>query len=213
MKQNLSIKTLSLVLLVGFFILGCGVEDTANDNENSTNTQSGSFSVPTITQEEKTEFLNAVNDARSQAQDCGAYGIKPAVHALSWNETLYKAAYTYNYDMDNGDAWYHVGSGTEYDIVDPNSDGSTLPERVEYYNYNWSVIGENIAKGQKTVDEVIAGWIDSDEHCINLMSPDFTEIGMSLLVGTGTGYLTTNGVTTEVEIEYNYWTQDFGKPY
>ena len=51
-------------------------------------------------------------------------------------------------------------------------------------------IGENIAEGQQSIDEVIKGWFKSPGHCMNLMNAGFKEIGVA---------------------EYeDYWVQDFG---
>ena len=159
------------------------------------------FYIPPISDAQKKEFLDAVNNARAQQQDCGQYGIKPAVSALSWSDKLYKAAYTYNYDMVHGNAWHHVGSNTDSDIVAKNlhlGRGSTMRDRIEYYNYDFYYIGENIAKGQQNVNAVIHAWLDSDGHCKNMMDPHFTELGMSLMLSND---------------KYGkYWTQDFGKP-
>lgn len=165
--------------------------------------QENGFTIPPISSEQKKEFLDAVNEARAHQQDCGEYGVKPAVGALTWSDKLYKAAYTYNYDMVHGNAWHHVGSNTQSDIVakaEHLDGGSHMRDRIEYYNYDFYYIGENIAKGYKTLHDVIAGWIDSDGHCRNLMDAHFTQLGMSLLESDNT------------EDKYGkYWTQDFGQ--
>jgi len=160
------------------------------------------FTVPAISDTKKQEFLSAINNARAQVQDCGVYGNKGPVASLAWNDNLYQAAYTYSYDMAYGGAWNHIGSGTEFDIVAANTPGvsaSTLESRMVYYNYNYWTAGENIAAGQNSTASVIATWIASDGHCSNLMSSDFTEVGMALLFDISTSY-------------YYYWTQNFGKP-
>lgn len=159
------------------------------------------FNIPPISEQQKKEFLDAVNAARATQQDCGEYGIKDAVSALTWSDKLYKAAYTYNYDMVHGNAWHHVGSDTDSDIVAKDqhlNHGSYMRDRIEYYNYDFYYIGENIAKGYQTLDDVIQGWLDSDGHCKNMMDPNFTELGMSLMLA---------------DDKYGkYWTQDFGQP-
>jgi uncharacterized protein YkwD len=66
----------------------------------------------------------------------------------------------------------------------------------------WHALGENIAAGVPlaTPDAVVAGWLASPGHCVNILSPDFTEIGVGLATVDGSPY----GV---------YWTQDFaGRP-
>ncbi len=175
-----------------------------NQPEESDNNQTDSFVIPVILSKQKKEFLDAVNAARAQEQDCGESGIKPAVGTLKWSDKLYKAAYTYNYDMVHGNAWHHRGSNTDSDIVakaEYLGEGSHMRDRIEYYKYNFYYIGENIAKGYQSVDDVVAGWIDSDGHCKNLMNSHFTELGMSLLE------------SDDANDHYGkYWTQDFGQP-
>ena len=183
---------------------GSGGSDSNETNTTQPSGQHNALEIPQITQEQKKEFLDAVNAARAQQQDCGKYGIKDAVGPLTWSDTLYKAAYTYNYDMVHGNAWHHVGSNTASDIVAKEKrlgHGSHMRDRIEFYNYDFYYIGENIAKGYQTVDEVIQGWIDSDGHCKNLMDPHFTQLGMSLLE------------SDDPNDHYGkYWTQDFGQP-
>ena len=45
-------------------------------------------------------------------------------------------------------------------------------------------IGENIAAGQRTPQDVVDGWIASDGHCANLMNPNFEELGTGYLNAT-----------------------------
>jgi uncharacterized protein YkwD len=64
--------------------------------------------------------------------------------------------------------------------------------------YRWSGIGENIASGQESVDQVMAGWLASPGHCANIMDRWFTEMGGAFAVAGGPGRA--------------YWTQVFGTP-
>lgn len=43
--------------------------------------------------------------------------------------------------------------------------------------YPWRTIGENLARGQITIDEVIEDWQESPTHCRLLMNPKFKEMG------------------------------------
>jgi len=163
---------------------------------------SDGFSIPAISEAQKAEYLDAINAIRAQTQDCGTEGVFPAVSALSWSDALYSAAYEHSYDMAYSGVFSHDGSGTVYDITAQDlglSRGSFFYERIGNYNYNWSAVGENIAAGNSTVDQVMAQWMASDSHCANIMSSNYTEIGMALVtVSSGYGY---------------YWTQDFGSSY
>jgi len=56
---------------------------------------------------------------------------------------------------------------------------------------------ENIAAGQQTAAEVVAGWLKSPGHCENILTPDLREIG----VGVSVSQSSKMGI---------YWVQNFG---
>jgi uncharacterized protein YkwD len=60
----------------------------------------------------------------------------------------------------------------------------------------WSTIGENIAAGYPTPEAVVSGWMASPGHRANILSSNYTEIGIGVI--SGAGKLGT------------YWTQEFG---
>ena len=117
------------------------------------------------------EFLAAVNQARSVSQVCGStpYGPAPPV---SWSDNLAMAAYLHSEDMALNNFFSHTGS-----------DGSSAGQRISRQGYPWRTYGENIAVGYPTVSSVIQGWLGSEGHCVNLMDPDFTEIGAGYAIG------------------------------
>ena len=59
------------------------------------------------------------------------------------------------------------------------SDGSDPSQRVTAVGYSWIWVGENIAGGQSVPDEVVAGWMRSEAHRANILSPDFTSAGVA----------------------------------
>ena len=79
------------------------------------------------------------------------------------------------------------------------SDGSSPAERATRAGYTWRVVGENIASGQSTPEQVVEEWIGSSHHCANLMSADFTEMG----VGFAANSTSAGGI---------YWAQVFAAP-
>lgn len=62
---------------------------------------------------------------------------------------------------------------------------------MKNYGISYKSAGENIAKGQKTAAEVVKAWMNSEGHKANIMSKDFTHIGV--------GHVASG----------NYWTQMF----
>jgi uncharacterized protein YkwD len=70
--------------------------------------------------------------------------------------------------------------------------------RLSAVGYHWSAAGENIASGFATPWSVIRGWMGSPDHCRNILSPQFHDLG----VGVNTHRLGIYGPST--------WTEDFG---
>jgi uncharacterized protein YkwD len=129
------------------------------------------------------QFLESINSVRARGCNCGTTYMPPAP-PLTWNEVLTQAAMGHATDMSYQNYFSHQ-----------SLDGRTLRERVmsagyTYTGYSSFAIGENIAKGQQTIQEVSTGWFESPGHCKNLMNPSFKEIGIA-------------------EINH-YWVQDFG---
>jgi uncharacterized protein YkwD len=62
-------------------------------------------------------------------------------------------------------------------------DGETVRDRAFAGGYRLRFVGENIASGQSTVEEVMDGWMASDEHRANILSKVFTEAGFGLAIG------------------------------
>ena len=126
----------------------------------------------------KQEMLTAINDARASARMCGATHYSAAV-SVTWNDDLADAAYKHSADMATNHFFSHTGS-----------DGSSPATRISQEGYHWSALGENIAYGYPTVEDVIQGWLGSEGHCQNIMSPMFTEIGAAIAGNTNVPYWT-----------------------
>jgi uncharacterized protein YkwD len=156
--------------------------------------------IPVLPKGDIQRFLGLVNDARKVARSCGDKGDFPAVPALVWSDKLYKAAYEHSQDLATSNTFSHAGSGTESDWTGFKlNKPSSMPERIESYNYKWSAIAENIAAGNETAESTIQQWLNSPGHCANLMSHSVTQIGMAKASNSSSGYI-------------HYWTQNFGKP-
>lgn len=129
------------------------------------------------------EFLNRINKVRASGCKCGNTYMPP-VGPLSWNKLLEGSASGHARDMYRRNYFAHVSLS-----------GKTIKNRIEDAGYTLSgmrtyAIGENIAAGQRSIEQVMKSWIASEGHCKNIMSKNFREIGVA-------------------ETNF-YWVQDFG---
>lgn len=181
---------LSLILLLGLglaFSIGLGSGNSlsaATDNSGAGGQGEGSACQVDETDQ---AMLDAVNEARAEARDCGDQSFA-AAGELTWNCTLEDAARAHSEDMVEQEFFSHTGP-----------DGLRIADRVDARGYSWTQVGENIAAGQKSVDEVVDGWIESPGHCGNIMNPEFTEMGAARVEAPGSQYSP-------------FWTQVFGRP-
>jgi uncharacterized protein YkwD len=134
------------------------------------------------------EVLRIVNQYRTAGATCGARGSFAPAGALTLNARLASAAYGHSRDMADNNYFSH-----------DSLDGRTMVDRVIAAGYTWSTLGENIAAGYGSVQDVIDGWMRSDGHCANLMNPRFTEFGLACARNDSSRYRI-------------YWTQDLGRP-
>lgn len=123
-------------------------------------------------------MLKLVNDTRAAGCTCGTTAMPP-VAALTWNDVLASAALAHSKDMDSTGKLDHN-----------SSDGTSFSTRITNAGYKWTTVGENIAWGQTTEQQVFNDWIKSEGHCKNIMNAAFKDFGAAKY-GT-------------------YWTQDFG---
>lgn len=202
-------KIIPIFALSALFLVGCGGSDGDSSSPKSTTTNNNEFSNPigeveeinqtagstdnsnTYTLPDSNEFaemmLNAVNQVRSEFQQCGDTTMPPAP-ALMWNYDLEHAAFVHSSDMANVDFMDHTGS-----------DGSSPDERISATGYEFNAWAENVAVGHRSVETVMASWMVSEGHCKNIMSTDITQMGASAAVNPDTRYGT-------------YWTQVFARP-
>jgi len=112
------------------------------------------------------EFLDLVNKLRASGCQCGSIQM-PAVPALTWNDTLYRAAQKHSDDMVENNYFSHTGK-----------DGSNSGIRIKREGYKWSYYCENIANGYSSNANAFEGWKGSEGHCKNMMSANVKEFGV-----------------------------------
>ncbi|UGB30823.1 CAP domain-containing protein [Metabacillus sp. B2-18] len=105
---------------------------------------------------------------------------KQGLPALKVDFTLSKVAREKSLDMQKNNYFSHTSPtyGSPFDMM-------------KKFGVTYRTAGENIAKGQRTPQEVVNAWMNSSGHRANILSSNFTHIGV--------GYVA----------EGNYWTQQF----
>ena len=142
-------------------------------------------------------LLDAINKERASQHTCGDRGTFGPVHPLVWNANLHASALEHAIDLAVSDTFSHDGSGTDSDITG-NGTPSKFYERIERNGYdNYYSVGENIAGGQRTLDEVMKAWMASPGHCENIMKSTYTEVGVAIVKNDNSTYQV-------------YWVQNFG---
>lgn len=122
----------------------------------------------------RADVLALVNSARANA----------GLPALKRSEPLERSAQAYADQMNRENFFGHT---------DPN--GKTLQDRIDvvgYYSNSVSsdcqcikgyTLGENLARGQRSADEVVRSWMDSPSHREAILERDFTDIGIGIQSG------------------------------
>jgi uncharacterized YkwD family protein len=105
---------------------------------------------------------------------------KNGLPALKVDLTLSKMAREKSRDMSANGYFSHTSPtyGSPFDMM-------------KKYGISYRYAGENIAMGQRTPEEVVKAWMNSEGHRKNILSPNFNHIGV--------GYVS----------QGNYWTQEF----
>lgn len=116
------------------------------------------------------EVVRLVNEQRAK------YGLSP----LTENWELSRVARYKSQDMHDLRYFSHTSPtyGSPFDMM-----------KAFGISYRWA--GENIAYGYRTPQQVVTGWMNSSGHRANILSANFTQIGV--------GYVA----------DGNYWTQMF----
>jgi uncharacterized protein YkwD len=124
-------------------------------------------------------LLRQVWEAHNQER--ARMGLSP----LHWNRLLMAAARSHVQDLAARRVLTHGGV-----------DGSAPEQRVEAQGYHYGQMGENVAVGQRTVQEVMQTWMQSPPHRRNILG-DFSDIGVAHALDAGSR---------------PYWCVVFGRP-
>jgi uncharacterized protein YkwD len=104
---------------------------------------------------------------------------------LTENSSLDTAAEAYAQLLSDDSCFGH-SCGPDPDFVGRDTHAGYAP---------WSILGENVAAGQSTPDDVVHAWMDSPVHRENILRPEFKEVGLGVAHGGVHG---------------TYWAEEFG---
>lgn len=108
---------------------------------------------------------------------CNEERAKVGLAPLELDETLCKAADTRASELD-----------VRCDHI--RADGTKWSTILKELDYHFLTAGENVAGGSKTPQEVVDEWMNSEGHRKNILSPEYTKIGVgyAFIVDSRYGY-------------------------
>jgi len=151
---------------------GVVINDSLGKSKVSSGSPNNASLTGTVSAYEK-EVVTLTNKERTSR------GLKP----LTLDTKLSKMARDKSQDMANKNYFSHQSPtyGSPFDMM-------------KTYNISYTSAGENIAAGQKTPEDVVSAWMNSEGHRENILNPHYTAIGVGYVQGGSYG---------------SYWTQDF----
>ncbi|UQZ82942.1 Cysteine-rich secretory protein family protein [Paenibacillus konkukensis] len=142
---------------------GSGTADTGTGTTNNNGSAGSDQGTANSSQSDyAAQVINLVNQERAKA------GLSALTEDSSLsNMALVKAKdmYTNNY-FDHNSPTY----GSPFDMM-------------KQFGISYSYAGENIAKGQRDPQEVMNSWMNSQGHRENILSPNYTKIGVAYYNG------------------------------
>ncbi|MGG4469326.1 CAP domain-containing protein [Paenibacillus alvei] len=156
---------------------------TATDNKTTTTANTVNAQDTTANQQktEATQTSSSVSAFEKEVVELtNAERAKQGLPALTLDTELSKVARAKSEDMSKNNYFDHTSPtyGSPFDMM-------------KQFGVSYKAAGENIAKGQTTPEQVVKAWMNSEGHRANILSSNFTHIGV--------GYVA----------DGNYWTQQF----
>ena len=132
------------------------------------------------------EVVRLTNEQRREGGCCGSEGCFSPAAPLQPDAMLTRAARAHALDMVDEMYFSH-----------DSMDGRSPFDRMREAGFRGCAMGENIAAGQATPEQVVDGWRNSPGHCANMLAPGFEHIGV--------GYRPAPGQSMP-----HVWVQNFG---
>ncbi|MGN7477418.1 CAP domain-containing protein [Solibacillus silvestris] len=147
-----------------------------------TNSAASAKTTATTTNNDQTKTDQILSIEEKVVELTNAERAKNGLQALQIDRAVMAAAREKSQDMKSHNYFSHTSPtfGSPFD-------------RLKALGISYKSAGENIAKGQKTPEQVVEAWMNSAGHRANILNKDFTHIGV--------GYVQ----------DGNIWTQQFIK--
>ncbi len=100
-----------------------------------------------------------------------------AEQTLAWESRLAASAHEQAMDLALNDRLSHVDSRKR-----------SFGTRLRSVGYAAAGAGENLAAGQRDVDDALQAWLASPSHCANLMQPEYRDVGLACVQRPGSRY-------------------------
>jgi uncharacterized protein YkwD len=104
------------------------------------------------------------------------YRAQEALPPLDLEKRLAQAAGDRMQHMEDEGYWSHT-----------SPEGMSPFTWVKVRAYPFSKVGENLATGFETARVLVDSWMESPGHRANIMSPDFEDVGISIIEGSTQG--------------------------
>lgn len=115
--------------------------------------------------------VTAINQARAREQVCGQQRMA-ATTPIRWDARAMQAARTQALYLQRTNLFGHAGENDSH-----------VGERLNATGFVWQKVGENLAAGFNSIEEVVISWLASPSHCRVLMTPEFNVAGVSYVAG------------------------------
>jgi uncharacterized protein YkwD len=136
------------------------------------------------------DTLVLMNEMRAQGADCRSEGQFAPAGPLTMNPYLRCSSRYHAFWMGDFNDLIHESPGGDL--------GDDPWQRIASTGFPGSATGENIAAGYGSPEAVVAGWMSSDGHCANIMSPESNVVGVGYSTNTVSDY-------------FHWWTTNFGR--
>lgn len=150
-------RRVGVVLCAALALMACGPETGAGFSQITPVTTAAPHAM-----EQEAQIIALINAERAQ-QGLGALG---------YNAALATAAQRHASDLAAQNYFSHTGKN-----------GSSVGDRVRAAGYGYCYVSENLSGGYPKAQQAVQGWMQSQGHRANILSPKARDIGIGIAPG------------------------------